>query len=215
MTRSTLDRRAAQKAERRSALVAAARELIEERGGPFFGVDELAARADVSRRTVFNHFPSLDDLFLTVCEDALAVVVDDFLARIARTPLGDGSRSAMFDEIAAAMHDADLPAAIATILRILGGASSANDRKAPLTDAAFSRTSERLLAEVLRRHPTADALEAELLVESLMSGVVVIARHWVERTDGRLDDDARADWEDLLTRLLDSVRNGYLPATTP
>ncbi|WP_159440571.1 TetR/AcrR family transcriptional regulator [Tersicoccus phoenicis] len=212
MTRSTLDRRAAQKAERRSTIVDAARDLIEERGGPTFGVDELAARADVSRRTVFNHFPSLDDLFLTVCEDALAVVVDDFLARIARTPLGDGGRSAMFDEIAAAMHDADLPAAIATILRILGGPSPADERKAPLTDAAFSRVTERLLAEVLRRHPAADVLEAELLVESLMGGIVVISRHWVERTGGRLDAAARATWQDLLARLIANVRNGYLPA---
>jgi len=52
----SIDRRAALKAKHRAAILQAARDLVDERGGRGFSVDELAARADVARRTVFNHF---------------------------------------------------------------------------------------------------------------------------------------------------------------
>ncbi|MGW6228038.1 helix-turn-helix domain-containing protein, partial [Cellulosimicrobium cellulans] len=63
------DRRAALRARHRRAIVDAAASLMEENGGARFTVDELAARADVARRTIFNHFASLDDVVVEVCED--------------------------------------------------------------------------------------------------------------------------------------------------
>jgi AcrR family transcriptional regulator len=211
VTSPTLDRRALLKARHREAIVAAARALVDDRGGPTFTVDELAARADVARRTVFNHFASLDEVMLTVCEHALSDVVDDFLARIDRTPVGDGRRSSMFDEIASAMRAADLVAVISTMVRILGKPEKTDDRAGALTQSAFARVRGRLLTEVGRRHPGVDSLDAELLVDSLMGGLVVIASRWVEMTDGDTDDAARAAWDALLDRLINSVRNGYLP----
>ncbi|MFZ7088953.1 TetR/AcrR family transcriptional regulator [Curtobacterium sp. RRHDQ10] len=211
MTSPALDRRAALKARHRDAIVDAARELVDERGGPTFTVDELATRADVARRTVFNHFTSLDEIMLTVCEHALSDVVDAFLARIDRTPVGDGSRAAMFDEIASAMRASDLVTAISTMVRILGKPEKTDDRAGALTQSAFARVSGRLLAEVGRRHPGVDALDAELLVDSLMGGLVVIASHWVETTNGMTGTSARAAWDTLLDRLIVSVRTGYLP----
>jgi TetR/AcrR family transcriptional regulator, regulator of autoinduction and epiphytic fitness len=205
----TIDRRAALKARHRAAILAAARALIEERGGPAFGVDELADRADVARRTVFNHFTGLDDVLLTVGEEVLDVVVEDFLAQVAATPVGSGDRSAMFDELAQGLRSSDLPAAIAAIVRILGGQNVIGGR---LQTAAFARVGTRLLAEVARRNPGADPLDAELLVSSLISGITVIAQHWIARTAGRTDAAARTEWDRLLTRLLDSIRSGYLPA---
>lgn len=64
----TTDRRAALKAKHRAAILQAARDLVDERGGREFSVDDLAARADIARRTVFNHFASLDEVLLAVCE---------------------------------------------------------------------------------------------------------------------------------------------------
>ncbi|BDZ44887.1 TetR/AcrR family transcriptional regulator [Naasia aerilata] len=211
MTATAPDRRAAVKERHRAAILAAARELVEERGGPSFSVDELAERADVARRTIFNHFASLDAILLAVCTDALAVIVDDFLRSVALTAIGDGSRSSMFDELAAALHRSDLPTAIATVLRIIGGEDASSARHADLTAAAFSRVGERMLLEVARRYPSADPLDVELLVGSLMSGIATIATHWLRRTGARVDDASRAVWEQLLTRLVHSLRSGYMP----
>ena len=78
MTELAVDRRGALKARHRQAIVDAARRLIDARQGPRFSVDELAAEADVSRRTVFNHFDSLDDVILAACTEILDAVVASF-----------------------------------------------------------------------------------------------------------------------------------------
>ncbi|MFJ3383645.1 MULTISPECIES: TetR/AcrR family transcriptional regulator [unclassified Curtobacterium] len=209
----SIDRRAALKAKHRAAILQAARDLVEERGGRGFSVDELAARADVARRTVFNHFSSLDEVLLTVCEEVLSVIIDRFLADMANTPIGDGSRSSMFDEIESAARGADLARAIVQMKSIIGEPDDVADaRAAILTQTAFARVTERLRVEVRRRHPAADALDAALLVESLMSGIVVIAEHWLQTTGPRLDQEALDDWDALLARLVHSVRSGYMPA---
>lgn len=98
---ATPDRRAELKARYRRAILDAADSLIRERGNPQFSVDELAERADVSRRTVFNHFSSLDDVIMTTCARVLSATVDEFRAATASTPRGDGSRVDLFDEITA------------------------------------------------------------------------------------------------------------------
>ena len=206
-----IDRRAALKARHRAAILSAATALIAEHDGPDFGVDELAARADVARRTVFNHFGSLDEVLLSVCTDALTVLVDDFLASVASTAVGDGSRASMLDELAVALHESDLPTAIATVHQVIGGTGPLRDRAIDFARAGFSRTGDRLRQEVARRNPGADDLDVDLLVGSLMSGLAVISRRWTGLTDARLDDASRAEWDQLLARLLHSVRAGYRP----
>lgn len=207
----TPDRRTTLKVRHRGAILAAARGLIDERGGPHFTVDELADRADVSRRTVFNHFASLDEIVLTLCDEALEVIIDDFIAAVVAMPAGDGSRSSMFDEISHSLMTADIPGAVGSMARILGEPGSDASREQTLSARAFTRAADRLLDEVLRRNPTADVLDAELLVGSLMSGVIVVVGHWIREVGIRLDDTGRAAWQGLLGTLLSSVRSGYMP----
>lgn len=205
----SVDRRDALKLRHRGAILAAARALINERGGPTFTVDELAARADVARRTVFNHFASTDEILLTLCGDVLDVVIDDFIDAVAAAPVGDGSRASMFAEIAQTFRSADLPGVIADVVKILGGPLGRSSQA--LSDQAFARAGERLVDEVLRRNPGQDRLDAQLLVGSLMNGVMVISQHWVDHSGVRLDEEGRSEWQVLLTRLIDSVRSGYMP----
>lgn len=203
------DRRLAAKARHRAAILAAARDLITERGGPTFTADELADRADVARRTVFNHFAGLDDVLLTVCEEALGVLVDDFLASVARVPIGDDGPASMFDELATAMRDSDLPSAIIVALQFVESSGTSRLLAADLSEAAFARVSDRLLVEVSGRHPTVDPLDAELLVSSLMHGISVIATRWLASRAGRSEREAAALWSGLLDRLLERTRSGY------
>ncbi|WP_433201479.1 TetR/AcrR family transcriptional regulator [Dactylosporangium sp. CS-047395] len=205
-------RREALKARHRAAILAAARGLIDERDGAHFSVDELAERADVARRTVFNHFASLDDVLLTLGTEVISVLVTDFLAEVAAAPVGDGSRASMFDELARLFRAADLAPAVVSVTKIVGGRHDQDDpRKFMMTHTAFSRVAGALAPEVTRRYAAANPLDVELLVHSLMSGITVIAGRWIELTGAALDDASRAVWDELLTRLLDNIRNGYLP----
>jgi AcrR family transcriptional regulator len=211
MPSAVIDRRTALKARHRAAILSAAAALVAEHDGPDFGVDELAARADVARRTVFNHFGSLDEVLLSVCTVALTVLVDDFLTSVASTAMGDGSRASMLDELAVALRESDLPTAIATVHQVIGGSRSLRDRAIDFARAGFSRTGDLLRREVARRNPAADDLDVDLLVGSVMSGLSVISRRWIDLTGAALDDASRAEWDQLLARLLHSVRSGYMP----
>jgi AcrR family transcriptional regulator len=61
-TRPTSTRREAQRRRTRAAIVAAARTLIAQGSTP--SIDDVAATADVSRRTIYMYFPTLDQLLL-------------------------------------------------------------------------------------------------------------------------------------------------------
>ncbi|ROP78741.1 TetR family transcriptional regulator [Frigoribacterium sp. PhB107] len=211
-TAPALDRRAALKARHRQAILDAADALIAEQGAPRFSVDELAARADVSRRTIFNHFASLDEVVMTLCTAALTDAIDEFRAATTAVATSEvaGTRSSLFDEVVLALRSIDLPAVVAYLWRVLDGDAEANGANKGVQDV-FSRATEHLAADAARRSIAVDQLDVELLVSSLLHGIAVIAEHWVRRTDGALDDEGRAVWAELLDRLVTSVRTGYAP----
>ena len=201
-----INRRAALKARHRRAILDAARELIAESGSARFGVDQLAERADVSRRTVFNHFVSVDDIVTTVCTEVLSTVVDSFRELVTAGP---GGRASMFDTLAAAVRATDVPGTIAFLWRALGGFDTADLRPQQIFQASFSRTTADLARELAAGHPDLDPLEAELMVATLIHGTEVIARHWIAETGAGTDPAARARWHELLERLIQITRTGY------
>ena len=77
MTESLRDRRKRRTAE---AIVAAALELFAERGFERTTVDQIAAAADISRRTFFRYFADKEELFFAEDErllDVLGETLDD------------------------------------------------------------------------------------------------------------------------------------------
>jgi AcrR family transcriptional regulator len=207
-----LDRRAALRARHHRAILDATRAMIAERGIAGFNVDVMAERADVSRRTVFNHFSSIDDLVTTSCTEELAVVIESFRSAVNARPAGPGSRVSMFEDVAAALRATDIPNIISYIWNALGGFAPDDSRPQQLFQATFSRTTRELARELADRNVDVDELEAGFLVSSLIHGAEVIVERWIAMTGATTDDDARAHWAVLLERLIASVRTGYEPA---
>jgi TetR/AcrR family transcriptional regulator, regulator of autoinduction and epiphytic fitness len=203
------DRRARLKARTRRSIVDAAAALMHATRGFDFTVDELAARADVSRRTVFNHFASLDDVIAAVLADAFRGVVEALEA--ADPPRGDDPQLAVADDAARALRAADLVPALSSLTRGLGLAEWACDAEAPATLPAhevmllmrsLAGTSDDLAAALHRRHPGAARLDVDLVVGSLMSSLVVLHRYWLAETGGTDDERSRDVWSALLDRML-------------
>jgi AcrR family transcriptional regulator len=69
--RYSMGKRADQKAETRTRIVAAAVELYRERGASGASIRAIAQRADVAVATVANHFPRAEDLSAAVGERVL------------------------------------------------------------------------------------------------------------------------------------------------
>jgi AcrR family transcriptional regulator len=73
--------RARKKRAVREAIAATARRLFAERGFDTVTVAEVAAAADVSEKTVFNHFPTKEDLAFAGRENGLEQLVADISER--------------------------------------------------------------------------------------------------------------------------------------
>src|SRR5215208_256567 len=67
--------RARKKRAARGAIAATARRLFADRGYDAVTVAEVAAAANVSEKTVFNHFPTKEDLAFAGREEGIAQLV--------------------------------------------------------------------------------------------------------------------------------------------
>lgn len=224
------DRRALLRQRHREAILEAAAELLNEAGGTRFTVDQLAARADISRRTVFNHFASLDDVVVAVCAAVLDTVVDTFLAIADTSSVGAGespddapgaaSAASLFDQLTRTLRSSDLVPPMAYLSRALGGSTGEwTPQQATIVGRAFTDVSARLSGAMVARHPHVAPIDIHILVGSLMSGVMVLNRVWFEATGAAEDDHSRAVWSELVDRLVVTFRTGYgtpaEPATGP
>lgn len=212
------DGRAAIKARHQAAIISAARRLVEERGAHQVTVEAIAVEAGVSRRTVFNHFGSLDDIRLVVCEQMVEHVLRGLLLPLGPGLAGEQSAEAMWEAFASAVRGADLPELIVIARDVFGDGDQERARARSLAQSVFDRVGERMLGELSRHREGEPPLAIRLLVTSLMHGVEVIARQWVEETDASLAPQSRERWAQLCEQLLLQAGHGFLatdPTTTP
>ncbi len=102
-------------ARKRADIIAAAREEFLAHGFHDTSMDRVAARADVSKRTVYNHFESKEDLF-----SAIAVDLVDEMRQAARIPYDpEQSLSEQLGEIAAREADFVASEAYLAAFRVL------------------------------------------------------------------------------------------------
>ncbi|MCF4121842.1 TetR/AcrR family transcriptional regulator [Antribacter sp. KLBMP9083] len=203
------DRRAALKTANRHAIIVAAAQIVSERGLPGLTADELAARADVSRRTIFNHFGSLDEIVTAGFIEAMGVIVEEFTAVAEATPVGEGTAASMFDEIAQVIRATDIVTPLSRMLRLLSPEDPMDAHQDARVRESLRIISDRLAAEVLRRHHGADPLDVNVLVGSLTGGLGVVALHWHVRTGASDDPESRAVWDELVDRVLTTLRDGF------
>ncbi|MGQ9566990.1 MAG: TetR/AcrR family transcriptional regulator [Anaerolineae bacterium] len=74
---STAQRRAREKALRRKAILAAAKEVFFEQGISQATVDDVAARAEVSKGTIYLYFPSKESLLAHLLLEGLTLLLRD------------------------------------------------------------------------------------------------------------------------------------------
>ena len=210
-------------ARRRQRIIEAATAVLTERGPAALPLDEIAERAGVSRRTVFNYFHSVEDLLVAVGADMLGGVIASLQVNApAPSEVPDpheappeAPQEALLDELARILQSAELVAAMVRITDALGTVRS-DTRLLPLLRDAFLRIIDTLAAEARRRHPNVPGLDVDLLVSSLVAGVVTLYMHW-SGTVGVVDTPvSRQLWAGLLEHLINRMRDGFVsPDSAP
>jgi len=204
-----LGRREMLKARSRRAILDAATALVAERGGPAFTVEELAERADMSRATVFNYFPSVSDVLVTASVEQFETAWATFDEVSAAAPRTDGSRAAVFDEVSRSLRATSMPDVIVAVGAVVGRGDEASPRHEALLRQVMDRTSLHLAEHVSTRYPGWSRLEVDLLVGSLMIGVTVASSHWLLNEGGDLSTQSRATWARMLDSAIEGSRTGY------
>ena len=194
------DRRTAQKQRSRDQILAAARDLIEQQRSPRFTVDQLAERADVSRRTIFNHFATLDDVIVALAASEL----DDFVTIFGDCIAASGrplTRESVFAAAAQTIERIDIHKIIAFFVRALGTEPKFDGHTDQLFHTTFNRTGGELIDEIVRTSDDLDAFDAEVAIGQAISGLAAAARHWAQETGTSLDAASRGRLDDLLARV--------------
>jgi TetR/AcrR family transcriptional regulator, regulator of autoinduction and epiphytic fitness len=199
-----VDRRAALKAKSRKAILDAAADLMRERRSTAFSVDELAAAADVSRRTVFNHFDSLEAIVTAVAGHMLTDIVDAMEAEAANA---SGVGATVLGDLATTASADHLVPTVAYLIEVLGGdPEDPGERGAILMQRAIALFTGQISALISRRHPHLDERRVAFIVSAFSGGLLGLVQYWTTATGGTDTAASRHTWNDLLAQLFAVLR---------
>ncbi len=187
----------------RAALLAAARQMIDESGPAGFTTEDLARRAGLSRRTVFNHFAHLEDVAVACAEAELEAAME----AVERGFDADPGRTGPLDDLEAALTAPDVADVISRLGRVFAvpGREAVAER---IRNQAMRRFGAQASHQLKRRYPELDALDVELLTTLVVSGAEHVATRWLDETGGELDAAGRARFGELMAALFGLVRDG-------
>jgi AcrR family transcriptional regulator len=188
------------KQETRLAIAEAARRLFSERGFDAVTVAEVAQEADVSEGTVFNYFPTKEDLFYSPMEAFEA----DLVTAVAQRKTGESVAAAfqrfMLERSAGLADRAEL---IATAVRIRSASRALQAREREIS-AQYTQALAELIAEETGK--PLDDVEAAVVASALMGAQRTLVEYvrasvMAGRRGPELTADAKAQGRRAIKRL--------------
>lgn len=208
---ATPDRHRALRLENNRAIKLAALALAEERGIGRFTVEELALRADVSRRTFFNHFGSIHDATRAGLRDLLLDASEDIMTVLTGKTATNSTETIgqLFDLCSAAIIEVDFTPTIKRMCRVLG----VHHREDPANSLWFAEVFISIIAdfkELLEsRAPHIPAITRNLMIEVLLKGVEVSAEQWLLTSLDLPHEQGLANWRALHSKTVEQLRSGF------
>jgi AcrR family transcriptional regulator len=199
---SELGLRERKKQQTRLHIAETARRLFLERGFDVVTVADVAREADVSAGTVFNYFPTKEDLFYSGMEVFEERLLDAVRDRPAGESVLAAFRCVVLEGIPRLTRD-DITEVIAAAARIVGSSRSLRAREREIV-AHYTEQLTALLAEETRR--PADDVEPAAVAAALMGAqralvAYVHASVLAGRRGGKLASGARSQARRTFDRL--------------
>jgi AcrR family transcriptional regulator len=168
-------RRELRRQETRARIVDAAADLFAERGFDAVSVVEIAQRAGVVEKTVFNHFPVKEGLVFEADPPMRAALLD----AVRRRPAGESVAAAAGSFVVAAVSMLGAPeaaAGVAEMARVIRSSRTLQVREREILDGLTTALAELIAEET---HATPGALEPWLTahaVTGLYAALLDLAR---------------------------------------
>jgi AcrR family transcriptional regulator len=178
------------KQQTRQAIAEAAQQLFAERGFDAVTVAEVARAADVSEGTVFNYFPSKEDLFYSGMETFEAELVEVVRRRPPGEAVSTAFRRFMLKR-SVRLADEERADLIATAARVVGASPALQARERELVARSTDELA-RLIAE--ETGAGADDVEPAAVAHALMGVQEALRRYvWSSVVAGRRGPELAAD----------------------
>lgn len=206
----TLDKHQALKLENNRSIKLAALALSEERGIGNFTVEELANRAQVSRRTFFNHFGSIHEATRAGLRDILLEASETAMVAISTSTESTGplSQTQLFDLAANALMGIDFSPTVTRMCNVLGV-----QHQSPESQAWFGEVFTAVVADfrelLAQRAPEIPELNRNLLVEALLASLRISAELWLDLGEVSKPNSA-SSLRDLQAQAIALLRNGFV-----
>jgi AcrR family transcriptional regulator len=200
------------KQQTRELIAETARRLFAERGFEPVTVAEIARAADVAETTVFNYFPTKEDLVYWRMESFEAALLDAIREREAgQSVLAAFARFVLEPRGLLAEPDAEARERLAALTRMIAGSPALLARE----QQVYARYTTSLAALIAEETGAADAIEPWVAANALMGvhrGLVDYARRRIVAgaRNPRLARDVRAQGEQALA-LIERGLGDYAP----
>jgi AcrR family transcriptional regulator len=200
------------KLETRRLISETAQRLFAERGFDAVTVAEVAREANVSTGTVFNYFPTKEDLFYGGMTAFEAELVEAVAARRAGQPVLDAFRAFMLERAVRLERD-EAAAIIAHAARVVGASPALRAREREIVAQATDALAAHLAAETGARPDDVEPWAVANALMGVQRGLVahVRARVLAGEHGTALAASARAQAETAFARLERGLRR--YPAT--
>nr|WP_243851407.1 TetR/AcrR family transcriptional regulator [Modestobacter marinus] len=159
----------------REAIVDAAAELFAERGFDHVSVLQIAQRAGVVEKTVFNHFPVKEGLVFEADPPMRAALLD----AVRRRPAGESAAAAAGGFVVVAVSQLGSPAAaegVAEMARIIRGSRTLQAREREILGALTDTLAEQITLETRAAPGDLEPWLAANAVLGLYSALLELAR---------------------------------------
>ncbi|MBP3042691.1 TetR/AcrR family transcriptional regulator [Arthrobacter jiangjiafuii] len=194
-------RRELNKSATRLGIARATLELVRSNGPGNFTADDVAARAEVSRRTFFNYFPSIEAALTVAMEEFLDGVLGHFESRPAGEPIVESMLQAL-------SQPAD-PDRLAVMAELYGLAESTPEMMRFHLEA-WDRAERQIVGSIMARTgEPADSLYVTSLVGSVLSCGRSALAEWLRRTGGTINPETLQQLEELFAEVIGYLRNGF------
>lgn len=199
---ATTGRREQNKAATRAAIAEAARRLLADEGADALTAEKVADAAGVSRRTLFNYFPSVEAAlnapltsFLDRATDGLDRLAPDLPPTIAAVEV-----------LAALAGESESLASVADVFML----AQSNPQLARLQLEAWDQCAAQIHEAMSARVPAEAGFELAVYVHAVVGAGRAAFQSWADRhPDDYRSAVALADLQHLLTVALEQLRDGF------
>jgi AcrR family transcriptional regulator len=195
-------RREQNKAATRAAIAGAARRLLQDEGPDALTAEKVADAAGVSRRTLFNYFPSVE----AVLNAPLTAFLDRAAARLVELPADLPPTIAAVDALASLAGESEGLATVADVFMLAQG----NPQLARLQLEAWDQCAAQIHEAMSARVPAEAGFELVVYVHAVVGAGRAAFQSWADRhLDDYRSDAALADLQQHLTIALEQLRDGF------